>query len=618
MAGRLTLRARLLLAALLAVGVGLTVAFVASSAALHTRVLALLDEEQRARAVTVLELVQRGQQAGLERLETWARTEDMATTLDTRDPKFAEDYLLRTINGSAFAVVALLDASGAVLCAVQPAEGTHGVALERLRGLTLGEDPSTAGLFIDVGGTLHRHAPAHAAALKAVVPIKDFSGDVVGALVAFFSSHPLRALLRQSSANASLPITPVLLEPTNSIVVGLEEPLDEALLRLVGPLALASGGPVVARGQGLLHGVPVWVSTARQADAARPDWRVALLVNERDVLAPLTSLRQAIALAFLGSFLLVVFVGLVALRRVSEPLERITTSMERVAAGDLSVQLPPEPAADLDRLVRTFNGMVRDVSAARDTVARTEALRREVELARKVQASVLPKRLVLPGYDVAARSQSASEVGGDFYDVIPTTDGFFVLVGDVSGHGLNAGLIMLMVQAAAQSAVRVDPSLSAAQLFTRINAVIYENVRGRLGSDDYVTLVVLKGDAHGRLRGAGSHCPLVVARGAGGPVEVLDVLGPWCGVSPDVSATVTEFGFELAPGDALLLYTDGLTEAALPDGELFGEERLFACFGAPSAGVQATVDALFAAVEAAAPRQDDDRTAVVMKRRDHG
>ena len=100
--------------------------------------------------------------------------------------------------------------------------------------------------------------------------------------------------------------------------------------------------------------------------------------------------------------------------------------------------------------------MVSEVERSRDELQRTEALRREVEIAHRIQTAILPVAPSLAGYEVAARMKPADDVGGDLYDLLPFDDTFWVLVGDVSGHGINSGLVMMMAQAAAYAAI-ADP-----------------------------------------------------------------------------------------------------------------------------------------------------------------
>jgi sigma-B regulation protein RsbU (phosphoserine phosphatase) len=290
--------------------------------------------------------------------------------------------------------------------------------------------------------------------------------------------------------------------------------------------------------------------------------------------------------------------------------------MQRVAGGDLSIRVRDAYSGELGQLASTFNTMVEEVSRARDELQRTEALRREVEIAHQIQTAILPVSPAVPGFEVAARMKPADDVGGDLYDILSFGDTFWVLVGDVSGHGINSGLVMMMAQAAAYAAIADDPRCAPASIIAAVNRVVHENVRMRMRRDDYLTLMAARHAGDGRFVAAGAHQPIFVARG-GGQVEVVDPAGPWIGLRPSVEPPpVPEYEFTLGRGDLVLFVTDGLVEAAAAGGELFGEDRLRALLATPE--VPAAPSALaevFAAVERFSDGQADDRTAVVLRRK---
>jgi phosphoserine phosphatase RsbU/P len=256
--------------------------------------------------------------------------------------------------------------------------------------------------------------------------------------------------------------------------------------------------------------------------------------------------------------------------------------------------------------------MVSEVQRSRDELQRTEALRREVEIAHRIQTAILPVSTSLPGFDVAARMKPADDVGGDLYDLVPFDDTFWIIVGDVSGHGINSGLVMMMAQAAAYGAIADDPCCSPRDVVATVNRVLHENVRRRMRRDDYLTLMAARHLGGGRFVAAGAHQPIFVAR-RGGAVEVIDPLGPWCGLGAHVKPT--EYEFEVLPGETLCLITDGVVEAPDARGDLFGEERLARVLaqhgGRPASQALA---AIFSHVEAFASAQMDDMTAVVLRR----
>jgi sigma-B regulation protein RsbU (phosphoserine phosphatase) len=304
-----------------------------------------------------------------------------------------------------------------------------------------------------------------------------------------------------------------------------------------------------------------------------------------------------------------------ALKAATAPLSDVAASMSRVAGGDLTTRLPQVYSGELGHLVGSFNTMVAEVARSRDELQRTEALRREVQIAHRIQTAILPNSPAVAGYEVAARMMPAEDVGGDLYDVLAFPDTFWILIGDVSGHGINSGLVMMMAQAAAYSTIADDPTCRPGDVIAAVNRVIHENVRVRMGRDDYLTLMALRHLGGGKFVCAGAHQPVFLAR-ASGTVEVLEPAGPWVGLAQDVSPAVVEQEFQVGFGDTLCLITDGVVEAAAASGELFGEDRLVALLGEPGPRSASQVLAtIFERAEGFMARQADDMTSVILRRK---
>ena len=204
--------------------------------------------------------------------------------------------------------------------------------------------------------------------------------------------------------------------------------------------------------------------------------------------------------------------------------------------------------------------------------AEKSRLEAEMEIAQRVQLSLMPKDLAPPpGFDLAAEGRSCVEMSGDYYDVIPLSDGSLALVvGDVSGHGLSAALFSISVRAVLRTVLRTAGDVVAA--LGDLNALLCRDMR----SDEYMTLFVGILDPENatiRWVSAGHNWPIIVrASSPAGPVDELATTGPALGVLPGhryrVSAPV-----RLDPGDTLVLYTDGLHEAHDAARDLYGEER---------------------------------------------
>jgi DNA-binding LacI/PurR family transcriptional regulator/serine phosphatase RsbU (regulator of sigma subunit) len=216
---------------------------------------------------------------------------------------------------------------------------------------------------------------------------------------------------------------------------------------------------------------------------------------------------------------------------------------------------------------------VQHEAAERDK-AEQRRLAQELSIATRIQTSILPRNLSVRGLDIAATMLPATEVGGDYYDVVPTDRGCWIGIGDVAGHGLRSGLVMMMLQSVVAALVRSTPGASPSEVLRVVNDVLYENVRRRLCQDEHATLSLLRYDASGELVFAGAHEDMLVLRAATGQIELVPTLGTWVAATLDISDATQDSRCQLRDGDVLVLYTDGVIEALNRSGEQFGIERL--------------------------------------------
>jgi serine phosphatase RsbU (regulator of sigma subunit) len=245
---------------------------------------------------------------------------------------------------------------------------------------------------------------------------------------------------------------------------------------------------------------------------------------------------------------------------------------------------------------------------------RAEQLQRELDLARRVQTSILPRAPTVPGLEIAAAMIPAAEVGGDYYDVIPVHDGCWIGIGDVTGHGLDAGLVMLMTQSIA-AALCTAASRSPRAILSDLNRVLFENIRRRMDRDDHVTFSLVRYHEGGHVVFAGAHEEIVVCRAQGGAIECIPTPGCWLGAMRDVSGAMLDTSLHLAPGDMMLLYTDGMTEARNAKRQYYGLERMCEELRQiQTAPVGEIRDRLLKAAIAWADPQFDDATIVVLRR----
>ncbi|TFH41060.1 MAG: hypothetical protein E4G96_06290 [Chrysiogenales bacterium] len=274
------------------------------------------------------------------------------------------------------------------------------------------------------------------------------------------------------------------------------------------------------------------------------------------------------------------------------------------------------------RRTEELNSAMEELTAANEHLreARDE-LWGEIELAKRIQSVLLPAYPRIAGYDVAVRMDPAAHVGGDYYDVINGTGIDWVVIGDVSGHGMTAGLVMMMVQTAIHATLKINPSIRPVGLFEAVNEVIFENTR-LFSEEKYMTLTAISVGRDGEMCYAGPHEDILVYRAASGSVEVHETDGLWIGMYEDIRGRVGGARLDLAPEDVMLLFTDGVVNAwtrnsvagrRRPESDSFGQERLMEALrrtgGVSAAKILEEIVGLLDGY-----RCEDDATLVVIKR----
>ncbi len=199
----------------------------------------------------------------------------------------------------------------------------------------------------------------------------------------------------------------------------------------------------------------------------------------------------------------------------------------------------------------------------------------ELDVTRKLQEMILPKDrelALIVGLDIAGFMEPAAEVGGDYYDVLQQNGRIKIGIGDVTGHGLESGMLMIMVQTAVRTLLQSEEN-DPVRFLDILNRTIYGNVQ-RMSSDKNLTLSLIDYE-HGKLILSGQHEEMIVVR-KNGTLERFDTidLGFPIGLEEEIFVFLDQKHIELEEGDVVVLYTDGITEAENEERQLYGLDRL--------------------------------------------
>jgi DNA-binding LacI/PurR family transcriptional regulator/serine phosphatase RsbU (regulator of sigma subunit) len=280
------------------------------------------------------------------------------------------------------------------------------------------------------------------------------------------------------------------------------------------------------------------------------------------------------------------------LPEASRPRRRHTLMVQPLyfkseALGWCLFEMDPPRAAVCEEIPEQISAALKATTLQEQLVAevtkreRAERARleHEIELAASIQTGILPRAPAASRLELATVMVPATEVGGDYFDILPFEGGCWLGIGDVAGHGLHAGLMMMMIQSIVSAMTRDRPLGSPAHVWAVLNAVVYENVRARLERDEHATLTLIRYEDSGRLVYAGAHEDILVYRASRRCVERIKTEGFWAGMIQDPPASLTaDLECRLEPGDTVLLHTDGVTEARNGARELFGTARLIQSF----------------------------------------
>lgn len=343
-------------------------------------------------------------------------------------------------------------------------------------------------------------------------------------------------------------------------------------------------------------------------------WSVCVASFYDEVFAGVDGLRNRVMLVLVLGLLLLTGFCFFTIRRLTQPLERFAGSANEIAKGNFHATLPVIKSKDeMKTLCDSFDSMQRSlvtyIEELRQTTASKERIESELRIARDIQMGMVPK--IFPPFperddlDLYAKLIPAKEVGGDLYDFFIEDNKFYFIVGDVSGKGVPASLVMAVT-------CRLFRTVAAhfntpAEIVSALNDALAESNESNMFCTFFIGILDLD-SGEMKYCNAGHNAPVVLS--PSGEVKFLEVEPNLpLGLFGDFPYMGQECRIER--GSALFLYTDGVTEAESKDKALYSDERLLNLLGTlPREESEAVVDAILADIESHAEdaEQSDDIT----------
>lgn len=283
-------------------------------------------------------------------------------------------------------------------------------------------------------------------------------------------------------------------------------------------------------------------------------------------------------------------------------------------------------AGMIDGMLRAIPNVIDKIQVAADEKHKLQAenarMSMELDVARRIQNMVLPRQTEWESQnnlDIAAQMYAAVEVGGDYYEVLPQKNGdIYIGIGDVTDHGLQSGVIMLMTQTAIRTSIDGKQN-TLKDTLQQVNSVLYNNISTRLQDKRNLTLCLLKCSGN-EFTYCGQHESILLYKHHERKTQKIDTLdaGMYLGLIDNISPFLAETTIHIDNEDVLVLYTDGVTEAENQQGEMYGLQRLTEVINQTAAlSAQQILKAIFDDIFAFINGQIifDDITVLVAKKR---
>jgi sigma-B regulation protein RsbU (phosphoserine phosphatase) len=308
-----------------------------------------------------------------------------------------------------------------------------------------------------------------------------------------------------------------------------------------------------------------------------------VLFPQKELMHDIQALNRTMFILGTGGFFLIMLVIILISGKITKPLRALARSADQIASGDLDTRIiQPETRDEIGLLALSFARMQQSlkeyIKNLTETTAAKERIESELNIASEIQMGILPKISpppfpMRPEFELFASIRPAREVGGDLYDFFMIDDQHLCFtVGDVSGKGVPAALFMAITQTLIKTQVKAQAQRSSAATLTQVNNDLSRDNPSMM----FVTIFLgILNISTGELEycNGGHNPPYLLEPGEADPIQELPTTeGMAMGVMADFNFTAKRT--TLAPGTALFVFTDGVTEAMNARNELFTEARL--------------------------------------------
>lgn len=315
-----------------------------------------------------------------------------------------------------------------------------------------------------------------------------------------------------------------------------------------------------------------------------------------------------------GSTALCVLLILFFWFRVSRPLKEIIVQMEALITGREYKKFFTDRVDEVGVVAHFFNEVTRNLHKFTGKIQEGDRMATELDVASRIQRDILPKEAPkVPGILISAKTRPAAEVGGDSFDFLTTGEATYLYIGDATGHGVPAGIIMTIVNTLVY--VYAEVSSTLLELMVSVNRHLKKRIQKTL----FMSMVMLKWDHVKRVMsfvGAG-HEYILIHHAKTGQCEAIPSGGIALGMVEDNTKILKEIVLPFEQGDMIILYTDGIVECRNMAGELYGLDRLktvvskYASQYSPEVTIQKIASELGTYMNG--HQQDDDMTLMIIQ-----